>query len=124
MCYPFYFFIIEGVEEIEKMEELKMNIKQRILAAKNQVAIISGILILIALVSKFFLNESLIYEVSMIIASVLGFLPIGLQAYQAIRIKVISIDLLVTIAVIGAFLIGEYNESAIVTFLFLFGNLL
>lgn len=101
-----------------------MNIKQRILAAKNQVAIISGILILIALVSKFFLNESLIYEVSMIIASVLGFLPIGLQAYQAIRIKVISIDLLVTIAVIGAFLIGEYNESAIVTFLFLFGNLL
>src|SRR5690606_9271296 len=36
-------------------------------------------------------------------------------------VKVISIDLLVTIAVIGALIIKAYEESAIVTFLFLFG---
>lgn len=34
----------------------------------------------------------------------------------------VSIDVLVTIAVIGAFLIQNYEESAIVTFLFLFGS--
>ncbi len=51
-------------------------------------------------------------------------LPIFLQAYQALKVRVLSIDLLVTIAVFGAFLIGEYNESAIVTFLFLFGSFL
>ncbi|HKM02004.1 MAG TPA: heavy metal translocating P-type ATPase, partial [Sedimentibacter sp.] len=45
-------------------------------------------------------------------------------AYQALRVKVVSIDVLVTIAVVGAFLIQNYEESAIVTFLFLFGAFL
>src|SRR5690625_1578808 len=43
------------------------------------------------------------------------------QAYQALKVKVVSIDVLVTIAVVGAVLIKNYEESAIVTFLFLFG---
>ena len=37
------------------------------------------------------------------------------------RVRVVSIDLLVTIAVAGAFLIRNFEESAVVTFLFLFG---
>src|SRR5690606_16872162 len=40
----------------------------------------------------------------------------------AIKVKVVSIDVLVTIAVSGAVLIQKYEESAIVTFLFLFGS--
>src|SRR5699024_2733626 len=51
-------------------------------------------------------------------------LPIAIQAFQALKVKVVSIDVLVTIAVIGAFLIQNYEESAIVTFLFLFGSYL
>jgi len=54
-------------------------------------------------------------------ASVSGVLPVAIQAYQALRVKVISIDLLVTVAVAGAFAIKNFEESAIVTFLFLFG---
>ena len=61
---------------------------------------------------------------SFIIASILGAAPIAIQAYQALKVKVVSIDVLVTIAVIGAFLIQNYEESAIVTFLFLFGSYL
>ncbi|MDN6626742.1 MAG: heavy metal translocating P-type ATPase, partial [Pisciglobus halotolerans] len=58
---------------------------------------------------------------ALVIASILGVAPIALQAYQALKVKVVSIDLLVTIAVVGAFLIQNFEESAIVTFLFLFG---
>ncbi|EMF0572245.1 heavy metal translocating P-type ATPase, partial [Enterococcus faecium] len=47
-----------------------------------------------------------------------------IQAFQAMKVKVISIDVLVSIAAIGALFIQNYEESAIVTFLFLFGHYL
>lgn len=40
---------------------------------------------------------------------------------QALQLRAFSIELLVTIAVVGALIIGEYVESAAVTFLFIFG---
>ncbi len=46
---------------------------------------------------------------------------IAVKAFKALRMKAFSIELLVTIAVIGALIIGEYVESAVVTFLFIFG---
>lgn len=92
-----------------------------ILKSKNQITLISGILIAIAFISKWTTGTSEIFVGALIIASIIGAAPIALQAYQALRVKVVSIDVLVTIAVIGAFLIQNYEESAIVTFLFLFG---
>lgn len=92
-----------------------------ILGRKNHITIVSAILIIIAYVSKLGFQNEPIAIWSLIIASVLGVIPIAIQAYQALRVKVVSIDVLVTIAVIGAFLIRNYEESAIVTFLFLFG---
>ncbi len=64
------------------------------------------------------------YLLSLGIASLIGFLPVFLSAVQALRVHTISIELLISIAVTAAFLIGEAAESAIVTFLFLFGNIL
>lgn len=92
-----------------------------ILGRKNHITIVSAILIIIAYVSKLGFQNEPIAIWSLIIASILGVIPIAIQAYQALRVKVVSIDVLVTIAVIGAFLIRNYKESAIVTFLFLFG---
>ncbi len=92
-----------------------------IFSKKNQITLISGILIVIAFISKFTFSQPVIFNAALIIASILGVAPIALQAYQALKVKVVSIDVLVTIAVIGAFLIQNYEESAIVTFLFLFG---
>lgn len=57
----------------------------------------------------------------LIIASVVAGVPIAYRAFAALRYRAFSIDLLVTIAVIGALIIGEYVESAVVAFLFLFG---
>lgn len=57
----------------------------------------------------------------LIISTVVAGIPIAIKAIKALRMKAFSIELLVTIAVIGALFIGEYIESAAVTFLFLFG---
>ena len=92
-----------------------------ILSKKNQIALISAILIIIGFVSGLGFKNEAVATWAFIIASVIGAAPIMLQAYQALRVKVVSIDVLVTIAVIGAFFIKNFEESAIVTFLFLLG---
>lgn len=58
---------------------------------------------------------------TLIVSTIIAGVPIALKALQALRMKTFSIELLVTIAVVGALFIGEYVESAAVTFLFLFG---
>ena len=93
-----------------------------ILGKKNEITLISGLLIAMAFTSRFAFENMEVFTISLIIASILGVAPIALQSYQALKVKVVSIDVLVTIAVVGAFLIQNYEESAIVTFLFLFGS--
>ncbi|NLC05417.1 MAG: heavy metal translocating P-type ATPase [Erysipelothrix sp.] len=92
-----------------------------ILGQKKTITIISAILIVLSFSAHFLFDQERIAELALIIASILGVAPIAIQAFQALRVRVVSIDVLVTIAVIGAFLIKNYEESAIVTFLFLFG---
>ncbi|PAK77432.1 heavy metal translocating P-type ATPase [Lentilactobacillus parakefiri] len=89
----------------------------------NQITLVTAILIGVGLLGKV-VNSDMIYTVSFIAASIISAIPIILRAVSTLRFKTISIELLVSIAVIGAFIIGEYNESAIVTFLFLFGTFL
>lgn len=95
-----------------------------ILSKKNSITLISAILIALAFFGRFSLDNMAIFNWPLIIASILGVAPIAIQAFQALKVKVVSIDVLVTIAVIGAVLIQNYEESAIVTFLFLFGSYL
>ena len=51
-------------------------------------------------------------------------MPIAKKALVALRYKIIGIDLLVSIAVVGAIIIGEHWEAAAVAILFTFGHLL
>ncbi|MCO5443068.1 heavy metal translocating P-type ATPase [Enterococcus faecium] len=98
--------------------------QQYILSKKNVITVISGLLIVLGFFSHFVLENVGLSEWSLIIASVFGTTPIAIQAFQAMKVKVISIDVLVSIAAIGALFIQNYEESAIVTFLFLFGHYL
>ncbi len=95
-----------------------------ILTGKNQITLISGFLIVFGYINKLLIGNTDIFYWALFIASIIGFAPIGIQAFQALRVKIVSIDVLVTIAVLGAFFINEVEESAIVTFLFLFGAFL
>ncbi len=86
---------------------------------RNQLTAISFSLIVVAFVFGGDVKSALL-----ILATVLSSIPILIKAIQAVKMKTFSIELLVMIAVIGALFIGEYVESAIVTFLFLFGDYL
>jgi len=95
-----------------------------VLSKKNHIALIGAILIAIGFTSELGFKNEVMAVWSFAIASILGVFPIAIQAYQALKVRVVSIDVLVTIAVIGAFFIKNLEESAIVTFLFLFGAFL
>ena len=92
-----------------------------ILKSKNRIMVMSGILIALGFAGEFLFHNEMLAMAGLGAASILGVLPIAIQAYQALKVKVVSIDVLVTIAVLGAFAIKNLEESAIVTFLFLFG---
>lgn len=93
---------------------------------RNQNLALTAILIVTGLLT---VNQTIGFSITLgnlllMIASILAGVPILLRAISALKARVISIELLVSIAVIGAFIIGEYNESAIVTFLFMLGDFL
>ncbi len=90
------------------------------LTAKARIAGASGVMLLAAL-ALHLAGQTMPRDVLLVIASVVAGLPIALSAWRALRVRTFSIDLLVTIAVIGALIIGEYVESAVVSFLFIFG---
>ncbi len=90
----------------------------------NRIMYAAGILLIAALVTYLFSWNPTLLNTILIVATFLAGYPTFLKAWKAARLKMFSIDLLVTIAVIGALIIGEYMESAVVTFLFLFGAFL
>ncbi|TVR53281.1 MAG: cation-translocating P-type ATPase, partial [Spirochaetaceae bacterium] len=57
-------------------------------------------------------------------AAVIAGAPVARHAAAALSRRILSIEVLVTIAAIGAIYLGEYFEAAAVTFLFSFGGAL
>jgi len=101
---------------------MKDGIMQKfILRNRNHITLICAVLIAFAFIAGWTADNTNLFTWPLVFSSVIGALPIVIQAYQAIRVKVVSIDVLVTIAAAGALAIGNFEESAIVTFLFLFG---
>ena len=90
---------------------------------ENKITLISFVLIVIGLALRF-IDMSQLGNNALILATIIAMCPIGIKAYQAIKMKLFSIEMLVSIAVIGALFIGEYVEASVVTFLFLFGSYL
>ena len=96
-----------------------MNNKQR-----KFIMIFSGALLAGAFVMNLLHLNKTIIDILLIVATVIAGYPTVLKAFKSARNKMFSIELLVTIAIVGALIIGEYVESAAVTFLFLFGAFL
>lgn len=76
------------------------------------------------MISIIFKSNPNISETMLIASGIIGSIPIIILAYQSLKIRVITIELLVSIAVIGALIIKNYEETAVVSFLFLLGGYL
>lgn len=101
---------------MNKLKKWLQTPKQR----RQMVTGISGVLILVALVAKY-LSWPTWHDALMVVAALLAGSDIAMRAWNSLRNRHISIELLVTIAAGGALIIGEYWEAAAVTFLFMFG---
>lgn len=91
---------------------------------KKHVYILSlSILFLISIVFNKF-EQSLLAIALMSVLTILAGYHIFKKAFMDLWYKMIGIDLLVTIAVVAAFIIGDYFEAAAVTYLFTLGHIL
>jgi Zn2+/Cd2+-exporting ATPase len=82
---------------------------------------VSGTLILLALASLYLFERPGWGSPLLLIAALVAGSEIAQRAWFGLRQRHVTIELLVTIAAVGALFIGEYWEAAAVTFLFLFG---
>ena len=88
---------------------------------RELLVILSGILILAGLVTRYIAGLPGLYNPLMVAAAAIAGSDIAVRAWAALRNRAFSIELLVSIATVGALVIGEYWEAAAVTFLFIFG---
>ncbi|MRX51679.1 heavy metal translocating P-type ATPase [Paracoccus sp. S-4012] len=81
----------------------------------------SGMLIAVGLIARYGFGMIDLWAGLMVAAALLAGSDIALRAWRALKVRHLSIELLVTIAAAGALVIGEYWEAAAVTFLFMLG---
>jgi len=96
----------------------------RLARGRWTVPAVAGLLIAISFLADRVLNGDLAGDLAMIAAAVVAGTPIVIKAFNALVARVIGIDLLVSVAAMGAVIIGEYWEAAAVTFLFAVGHAL
>ncbi|MEX2549882.1 MAG: cation-translocating P-type ATPase, partial [Nitriliruptoraceae bacterium] len=84
----------------------------------------SGVLLAVALLTEHLLGAATLGDATMVAAAIVAGGPIVLAAVRGLRARVVGIDLLVSVAAIGAVVIGEFWEAAAVTFLFAIGHAL
>lgn len=101
-----------------------VKIQQFFTKYRRSIVVVTTVMLVLAEAARFGAHSQLVYQIIMAIAGIIGLAPILLTAISSLEVRLITIDVLVSIAVIGAFIIGEFNEAAIVTWLFMLGEVL
>lgn len=91
---------------------------------KHSFIIILSLLFVGSIVLNEWNSNHLISMVTMVVLTIVSGFPIFKKSLSDLRYKIIGIDLLVTIAVMAAFVIGDWFEAAAVTYLFTLGHYL
>jgi len=109
---------------MRKKDVLKMTKVKVWMRGPWAVPAVSGAMILASFATAQAVDSSLWGDILMITASVVAGGPVVVKAWRALTSRVIGIDLLVSVAALGAIILGNYWEAAAVTFLFAVGHAL
>lgn len=101
-----------------------IKVQQFFIKYQRIILTINTIMILLAEAFKWLFHINIAYQILMLVIGSIGLIPILMTAISSLKVKLVSVDVLVSLAVIGAIIIGEYNEAAIVTWLFSLGEVL
>ncbi len=101
-----------------------MNTVRSLISWRWSVPLVSGLLIVASFVASRALGAELAGDALMVAATVVAGWGIVVKVLRALSARVVGIDLLVSVAAIGAVIIGQYWEAAAVTFLFAAGHAL
>ena len=96
----------------------------RITVSSRGTVITAGGLIIAALAAKGLLQNELLWSILMALSTLVSGIPISVKAVRSLANRHIGIELLVSLAAVGALVIQEYWEAAAVTFLFNIGGYL
>lgn len=89
----------------------------------GQIILLSSVLLLVAYLFMFF-NQSILADTLFALAMINCGLKPAKSAFYAIKSKSLDMNVLMVSAAIGAGIIGEWSEGALVVFLFAIGNFL
>ena len=105
---------------VSRLQTLRASPTQR----RGLLTLVSGTLGLGGVLSAFLDGPAALTATLWIAAALIAGSDIAVRAWHSLRARSASIELLVTIAAVGAIAIGEYWEATAVTFLFLLGGYL
>nr|WP_049920056.1 cation-translocating P-type ATPase [Halobiforma nitratireducens] len=91
---------------------------------KPAIVVASGLLFVVGWGLGYGLGLERASATLLVLAAVVGGYDVVKKAYYTLRVRTVGINTLVTLAAIGAIVIGEYWEAAAVVFLFALGNYL
>jgi len=76
-----------------------------------------GLLVLVGMISEFLNPGGLLSKLVLVSAMIISGYPLAVNGFKALLNGIIGIDLLATIAAVGAAILGQYQEGALVVYL-------
>src|ERR1035437_5638097 len=110
--------------QVNRRKDRKMGMLRRWGRWPWGIPMVSGLLIVMSFVVAQVFGSDEVGNVFIVAAAALAATPIVRKAARALAARVVGIDLLVSVATMGAVIIGQYWEAAAVTFLFGVGHAL
>ncbi|MCI1935171.1 MAG: heavy metal translocating P-type ATPase [Bifidobacteriaceae bacterium] len=101
-----------------------LTIQQFFTRHRRSIVIAMTVFVAAAMVAQYALAWSTVAGVFYAVVGIVGLIPLVIKAINSLKFKVVSIELLVSVAILGALIIAEFSEAGIVAWLFLLGEVI